>query len=256
MIAWRLVDAELAAWRRAGKTVNFWWRDDDARGPSAALDRLLSVGRRFDVPLALAVIPDRDLAALAGRLAGEGLVSPIQHGCDHIDRAGPGEPSCEFRAEAAPAEIAIAISDAWGRLSAAMNATPLYAPPWNLAPQNVVQALATTPLTHVSLYGGDTAGPIARLNAHIDVMRWRPARFRGAAAVWLRLRKLLMARRRQGSWADPIGLLTHHRNLDEPAWAFLEEFFTRAASRRDVVQWKTARALMTADRLETAAHPG
>ena len=46
------------------------WRDDDARAPTLALDRLLALQAEAGVPLALAVIPDRVDPALEARLQG------------------------------------------------------------------------------------------------------------------------------------------------------------------------------------------
>jgi hypothetical protein len=64
-----------------------------------------------------------------------------------------------------------------------------------------------------------------RLDAHLDVMRWKPkARFRGAVRFLLRARRLLAERRAKGAWDQPLGLLTHHLDHDEPAWRFLEAF--------------------------------
>jgi hypothetical protein len=255
-IAWVLAEAELGAWRRAGHVARLWWRDDDAREPSPALDRLLALCNRFNAPVALAIIPDRDLAPLAGRLSREPLVCPIQHGCDHLDRAGAQGPSSEFPLESSPDEIAAAINAAWRRLSAAMNPAPIYAPPWNRAPANVAQALAATPLTRLSLYGEDRVGPQPGLNAHLDVMSWRPAQFRGVAPIMHRLRRLLRARRRAARWRAPIGVLTHHRNLDPPAWAFLTELLAWVARHNRELEWRSARELIGDDRVEVSPHPG
>jgi hypothetical protein len=36
--------------------------------------------------------------------------------------------------------------------------------------------------------------------------------------------RLLAERRAKGAWDQPLGLLTHHLDHDEPAWRFLEAF--------------------------------
>ena len=67
--AWRMLDAEIARWRDAGRPVEFWWRDDDAVRPAPAVARLLDLAAQTGVPLALAVIPDSavpELFALLG----------------------------------------------------------------------------------------------------------------------------------------------------------------------------------------------
>jgi len=69
---WRELQDELDAWTDAGRVATLWWRDDDASGPSPALDRLLALQSHYGVPLALAVIPQRLDPSLASLLqAGE-----------------------------------------------------------------------------------------------------------------------------------------------------------------------------------------
>src|SRR5277367_1525668 len=80
---WRVVEAELAVWAAAGRVAEFWWRDDDALAPSAALDRVLE----FELPVSLAVIPQDAAPALARHLAGRNHVRVLQHGIAHRNHA-------------------------------------------------------------------------------------------------------------------------------------------------------------------------
>ncbi len=228
-LAWRAFESEIAAWGRAGRAPTLWWRDDDARGPSPMLDRLIGLSERHRAPVALAVIPDRDLAPLAAAIAGASLLTPIQHGCDHIDR-GAADRSTEFAADTPAAMVADAIGAGWARLAGTLAPAPIYAPPWNVLTVNVAEALKATPLRAVSLYGEDAPAPpgLISLNAHIDIMRWRPACFRGQSEILRRLVRLLQGRRRGKRWEDPVGVLTHHRNLDPESWAFMEALLARA----------------------------
>lgn len=194
------------------------------------------------VPLALAVIPDVDLKDLAGEIAACPLVRPIQHGCDHVDRNVGGGFSAEFNPASPAAEVASAVNRAWERLAEATAAAPIYAPPWNVLTPNVRQALAMTPIRAFSLYGaGDGEGDgLVQINTHIDIMRWRPARFRGTWPILIRLWRQLRARRMAGHWGEPIGLLTHHKNLDPEAWTFLEAFLDRATAPGGGWRWRSA----------------
>jgi hypothetical protein len=54
----------------------------------------------------------------------------------------------------------------------------------------------------------------------------------------------MAARRRSGDWAAPIGVLTHHRNLDPPAWAFFEAFLGEIGRRRARIDWRSPRELI------------
>ena len=89
------------AWSRFAEEVArckplFWLRDDDAVALTPALGRLLSLAQKSNVPVALAVIPELAEPDLLARL-GDG-VSVLQHGCDHRNRAAPGEKKTEFPA--------------------------------------------------------------------------------------------------------------------------------------------------------------
>jgi hypothetical protein len=257
-VLWRAIEAETAAWRRAGHAPLLWWRDDDARRPTPGLDRLLALSDAWGAPLTLAVIPDGDLQALAAAIAGRPGVVAIQHGCDHQDRNAGGGFSAEFDPATPETEVAAAVNAGWARLSGAIGAAPVYAPPWNVLTPNVRRALALTPISAVSLYGapGAAADDLMEINTHIDIMRWRPARFRGAATILARLWRQLRARRKDGRWGEPIGLLTHHKNLDADAWAFLEAFLARAAGPASAFDWRSAADLLAAARSSSAPKGG
>ncbi len=241
---WRL-SRELRAWDRAGHAPRLWWRDDDARRPSAALHRLMTLSTRYRIPLALAVIPDGELTALSQAISVHPMVSVIQHGCDHRDRNPGGGFSSEFSPATSAAEISRHINQAWARLAGVLAPIPIYAPPWNVLTPNARAAIAATPLRAVSLYGKRAdADHLAEVNTPIDIMRWRPARFRGRAAILHRLWRQLRVRREAGRWREPIGLLTHHKNLDTAAWDFLEAFLPRMAGADRIACWRAAGELM------------
>src|SRR5438105_4941084 len=61
---WRALDEELARLRNAGRTPQFWWRDDDATAPAPPLRQLLTLAEATGVPVALPVVPR---AAPSGR---------------------------------------------------------------------------------------------------------------------------------------------------------------------------------------------
>jgi hypothetical protein len=248
---WALIDVEAGAWRRSGHTPRLWWRDDDVRVPSDSLEHLLLLADRHRAPVALATIPDADLAALADALSAYPRVKVIQHGCDHVDRNRGGGMSSEFAPDAAPADIAATIAAGWGRLSIIRRTIPVYAPPWNVLLPNTREALQSTPLRAVSVYGASTANDdgLPEINTHIDIMKWRPARFRGEPEILIRLWRQLRARRLGGRWEEPIGLLTHHKNLDPAAWSFLERLLGRLDARSDAFEWRSIDQL-----LEEATH--
>jgi hypothetical protein len=220
---------EEALRRRGGAT--FWWRDDDAAELTPALERLLSLG----VPLALAVIPDKATPALFERLRGD--VAVLQHGTDHVNRAGPGEKKTEFPA-AEPDERALErIAAAAARLKAmaGSHALPVLVPPWNRIRPALAEKLPSLGITGLSRDG--KAQPVAALrqvNTHIDIVAWQQGRrFIGEEQALSAALELM-------EMTAPVGWLTHHAVHDEAAWRFLERL-----ARIEGVRWASARELFS-----------
>jgi hypothetical protein len=188
----------------------FWLRDDDAVAVTPALERLLS----FGVPAALAVIPD---------LAEPGLfekdVAFLQHGCDHRNRAAPGEKKTEFPAGER-------IEDALERLRisrqrlvelAGERALPVLAPPWNRMRRELAAELPRIGIRGFSGYRGEAMPNLVQHDAHVDIVAWKAGRrFIGEEEA---------ARLAMTCEAGPVGWLTHHAVHDESAWNFLERLF-------------------------------
>jgi hypothetical protein len=220
-----LIGPELARWKAGGHAPVFWWRDDDARRPSSALDRLLALSLRFEAPITIAAVPDGDIAAVAKTCRAVPDVELAVHGFRHENRAPPGWPSGEVNDLDLLADVTSDLSAAIDVFRRAGVTPRLFVPPWNNAHPTLKQALG---LRGLALSGyGEMRGQAepGRLDAHLDVMRWKPEpRFRGAVRFLLRTRRLLAERRRKAAWDEPLGLLTHHLDHDEAAWRFLEAF--------------------------------
>ncbi len=240
MLDWMRLEAELARWARAGRRPQLWWRDDDARTVTAALARLLKCATVAGAPISLAVIPDGIDPKLADFLNDRPSVSVLQHGTDHRSADLVGRQSQFDEAEPAPA-VARRLARGWARLEGFDHRLPIYVPPWNDLTANVQAALPLAGLTHVSAWAGPTQA--GRVDAHLDLLRWRPRpRFTGSARLLGRLRRALAARRRLGLWDQPIGLLTHHLDHDEAAWRFLGRLLAWPALRH-AAEWRTAQEL-------------
>ena len=227
MSLWDGLSEELALWRDAGRDVDLWWRDDDAGATTPALERMLSLASASDVPLALAVIP-----AKAEREMVEALperITVIQHGTDHVNRAGAGEKKTEFPALEPAAEALSRLAAARARLREMAGARflPVLAPPWNRLPEQLLPHLRPA-YVGLSRYGPRKgAAALLQINTHVDIVAWQgDRRFVGEEAA-LRMTANHLAMRRQGEVdaAEPTGLLTHHASHDETAWRFLERLF-------------------------------
>jgi hypothetical protein len=225
-VAYRIAAAvklqwELGRWRRLGTRPRLWWRDDDARAPSPALDRLLKLaaGR----PLALAVIPDGDLDALAERLTTERNIAVGQHGIDHINRRPTGEAPSEYRLPPPSPEIIARVAEGRDRLVRAGLAPQFYTPPWNAIDPGLGRAVSRAGIGVLSAGAKiERYADLVYMAADADVTAWKDgARFKGEVRILSALQKALRERRRAGELQRPVGLLTHHLAHDEATWRFL-----------------------------------
>ena len=191
----------------------FWLRDDDAVTPTPALQRLLS----FGVPVALAVIPDLAEPSLFNK-----DFTVLQHGCDHRNRAAPGEKKTEFPASERIESALERLQSSRERLVrlAGERALPVVAPPWNRMHRELAAELPRIGIRGLSGYGSEEAiSGLKQINTHVDIVAWREGkRFIGEdEAARLALPYIQKDK--------PVGWLTHHAVHDEAAWRFLERLF-------------------------------
>jgi len=238
---WRALDEELARLRDAGRTAEFWWRDDDATAPTPPLRQLLTLAEATGVPVALAVVP---LTAVPELFVGHDA-RVLMHGTDHRNRAAAGEKKTEFAAAESDEQAIARLAAARERLArlAARHFLPVLVPPWNRFKRTLVARLPAAGLHGLSTYGARAARLIAgvtQINTHVDIVDWRGTRgFVGDEAA---LGALVSHLGRQG--CEPTGLLTHHAVHDAPAWRFLERLFER--TRRGGARWLQAGELFPA----------
>jgi hypothetical protein len=226
-MSWEGFEYEIG--RRGG--ASFWWRDDDAALPNPALERLMA----FDVPLALAVVPQLAVPELFHLL--KDSVTVLQHGTDHRNRAAPGEKKTEFPA-AEPDELALerlAAGSQRLRKMAGERALPVLVPPWNRMRPGLADKLSSVGFVGLSQDG--KARPVQGLkqvNTHIDIVAWHEGRrFIGEEQALSAALELMDV-------VQPVGWLTHHAVHDEAAWRFLERL-----ARVEGVRWRSAAELFS-----------
>jgi len=245
---WDSLREELARWRDAGREVEFWWRDDDAVQWTPALAQLVGLARRFDVPLALAVVPSNAESALFAQLAND--VCVLQHGVDHRNRSTAGAKRAEFVPQERPQDAVARIAAGRARLAALAGErwTAAFAPPWNRMPEALAAQLPGAGLRGLSRFGPRArARPspgLAQVNAHVDLVAWRGDRsFVGVRAALAQAVRHLAARRTgSADPEEPTGWLTHHLQHDRATWRFLEQLFERTRE-APAVRWLSARTL-------------
>ena len=247
---WVEFSEELARWHDAGKIVEFWWRDDDARLPTADLDRLLRLSANRGVPLALAVIPEGAEPQWLAELPR--TVGVLQHGTDHRNRAANGEKKTEFPGREGVGAVADRLTQ--GRVTlerlAGAHFVPALAPPWNRLAEELRPALLRAGLRGLSQFKPRPAARplegLRQVNTHVDLVAWRDGRgFVGEDAALDGAVRHLAARRVGDCDTDePTGWLSHHACHGEDTWTFLERLFD-ATQTQPGVRWRTAKDLFS-----------
>ncbi len=213
-------------------SVKFWWRDDGANEPTRALDRLLTIQSRTQLPLNLAVIPNALDPLLGREIASNMLINVWQLGAAHVSYDLPEQPKNEFPEHRRWTDIAYDIGEANGRLAQVFGAqlAPVFVPPWG------VMALAHTyGLSGMGFAALSTTAPIAILQVaalpdipvQFSVMRLQGyPRFGGRTALSTQLTQMLDNQAQLASLRLPremIGIKTQHLDHDDAAWDFTYE---------------------------------
>ncbi|MFK8253190.1 glycosyltransferase [Ancylobacter terrae] len=261
--AWRELDAALGEAEVAGRTVDLWWRDDDAIAPTPALDRLLARAARFGVPLALATIPSRAGSALADRLDGAPDVDLLVHGWAHADHAPAGAKKAEFDHRPVPAMLEEAREGlARGRTLFGDRLLPVFVPPWNRIGRPLAARLGEVGYRGLSTFGprgrgaqgrakeGPLAPGLIEADTHLDPIAWRAGGGLDEEAMLVRRLVGLIGPtgpivhpiEPDSAPIGPIGLLTHHLVHDAFVDAFLDRLLARLCA-SPAIRWRAARAI-------------
>lgn len=245
MASWEALAQELDQWGAYGLEARLWWRDDDARTVSSALERLIAISEATQTPVALAVIPADLDPGLDAWLAARPLASVLQHGWAHANHAGDGERQCEYGLDR-PIEVMLTeLAAGRARLSRLPRFLPVLVAPWNRIAPELVALLPRAGLHGLSTLGprGQSPPAIALANVHIDIMDWQAGRFAGEAPV-LEQAIAHLRRKRTGQCdpGEPTGLMTHHLYHDEACWRFIAAFIAATRSHR-AVRWLDAGAV-------------
>jgi len=245
---WSLLEAEMAAWRADGRTITFWWRDDDADEWTPQLERLLRLSEQVHVPLALAVIPRRLDERLTAQLGNDPGVSILQHGWTHANHAQDGRKKAEL-GDDRPLQMALADLRAGAqKLGGLPSALPVLVPPWNRIDPHIVAELPGIGISGLSVHGPRpsqmTPHGVKCSNVHVDIVDWRADRkFVGLAVALSQVHNHLYKKRiREVDASEPTGLMTHHLCHDDDCWWFIAEFIERTKSDPSV-RWLDAREM-------------
>ncbi|OCO99210.1 MULTISPECIES: polysaccharide deacetylase family protein [unclassified Ensifer] len=245
---WQQLSAKLDEVAALGRQVDFWWRDDDAAEPTAALDRLLSLVGEYAVPVVIAVPPAQATDALSRRLEGLSGASVAVHGWAHRNHAPPLEKKQELGGHRPRATVLQELERGYARLQMLFPAgfVPMLVPPWNRIDAALLDGLPDIGFTALSVFGPEKPSPLSVVNTHVDVMDWRGTR--GCrdhaliiADIMTRLRQVCGdEEERADQTGRTIGLLTHHLVHDDGVWDFLEGLFALTV-RHPACRWLSGR---------------
>lgn len=241
--AWQALAVELDHWGQRGRRVVFWLRDDDAVEPSVALDRLLDLTGRFDIPVTLAVIPEKTGTALARRLDESPQASVALHGWSHTNHAPEGQKKQElglFRSIEVVMEELRAGADKLSRLHGG-RFVPMLVPPWNRIDDMLVAQLEAIGVHALSVFGPEQPGAVPEINTHVDVIDWKVTR--GGRQDSILIGEILERLARMERADATVGILTHHLDHDAQVWRFLEQLFV-LTSRHPACHWAPVSELM------------
>jgi hypothetical protein len=218
---WRELETTLDGLAERGEAIRLWWRDDDAGPDHPALERLLELAERRDLPLALAVVPLWLEPPAHAVIAASGQATVVQHGYAHANHAPAGGKSIELGGRDLGAILGelrqgrALLRDAFGAPFLAV-----LVPPWNRFDPALLVQLGDCGFRGLSTYGRRPEAPpapgIRQVNTHLDPVDWHGSRlFVGEAAALERLCAVLDPE-------EPIGILSHHLVMDEDGWRFLD----------------------------------
>lgn len=232
----------------SGRTINLFFRDDDVDEDESSLRALLETFLRHQMPINLEVIPAQLTAAALTWLRRchaqwPDLVELNQHGWQHINHEPTGR-KCEFGAsrdyDAQLADIRQGKEVLAQGLGAAFS--PIFTPPWNRCTMDTY--LALDELGFHALSALRSRQPIVgysfrELSVTLDLYRWRGgARMKAPGE----LISELIAQIRAG---DTIGVMLHHKVMDEAARMWLQQLLA-TLRRSDRVRFHTFQSLLKA----------
>ena len=108
----------------------------------------------------------------------------------------------EFPHDWSALRVATQLRAGWSRLQALPGASAIYVPPWNDVHPSLAGVLADCGFAGWSAWGDGPSGDgPPRLDAHLDLMRWKKGvRFRGEARFLRDFTAALAERRKSGRW--------------------------------------------------------
>jgi O6-methylguanine-DNA--protein-cysteine methyltransferase len=218
------MDSLKSALARQTAPLRIFFRNDDVDEDEASLRRLLRLFLEQNTPINLGVIPGRLTAACAELLAESVGAAPAffelnQHGWRHQNHEREGR-KCEFGASRTYAEQLADITLGQERMTEAFgrNWFPVFIPPWNRCTEETLRAIDHLGFRALSAKQGRsvvTGYRFEEISITLDIYRWNGgARMKSPEEIAGELIP-------QFSRQQPIGVVLHHKVMDDQAFFFL-----------------------------------
>ena len=228
-----LLNQELDQWNFNGEEAMLWWRDDDAQKITPGLSRLTEIAEQYDVPVAIAAIPQGVEDSLVEWAKKHAILQIVQHGYSHQNHAADHEKKQELGIHRNTDEVVTELLTGFSNLQHRFEEQfiPALVPPWNRIHDTIIQQLPSIGLKGLSCYGArpesEPVSDIWLINTHADIINWKQNKsFLGEELIIKQLVSHLRQKREgECDVAEPTGLLTHHLVHDESCWQFLQQLF-------------------------------
>lgn len=217
--------------------VSFWWRDDDVsadvwRHPIDSqrhfqkLQKMLFLVRKHSIEAVFSVIPNNftKRGARQIRALKRAEVYVALHGIHHHNNGGSGNPT-EFPEQCDMQSIVETLKNYKEDFAAIfdMQLVPIFVPPWNTLPPALEDVLLSSGFTAISRVNVPCQ-KYSNINVDIDINDWKRRALRDEVSILQDIIGLI----RQGR--KSIGLMGHHKLLDDRAVEFLDRLFAILAS--------------------------
>jgi len=227
-----------------GQTIDLFFRNDDVDEDDLSLRTMLDLFFRYQVPLNLQIIPGRLTTACINTIdrARSNLLELNQHGWMHENHEHSGR-KCEFGPSRSFDQQYEDIERGRKVLEEAFGSafSPVFTPPWNRCTVETFRALDRLGFQALSRFQGDApAGGynFREVSVTLDLYRWQ------GGAMMKPPNELVDELIWQIEELHRIGIMLHHRVMDEEAYEFLALLLGELCLSR-VIKFHTFQSLLT-----------
>lgn len=236
----------LALRQQQDTPLRLFFRNDDVDEDEPSLWRLLKLFLQRNAPINLGVIPGR-LTEACGELLAQSvnsapaLIELNQHGWRHINHEREGR-KCEFGPSRTYEEQLADIAQGQSQMNEAFGPRwfPVFIPPWNRCAEGVYRALDQLGFRALSAKPGNsvvTGYRFKEISITLDLYRWR------GGACMKPSEDIVDDLITQLSRQQTIGVMLHHKVMDERAFSFLGSMLDTFAS-YPIVRFHTFQSLL------------